>query len=371
MAIIGAAIGGATNYLAIKMIFRPYEAIYIGKWRLPFTPGLIPNRRSEFARQIGITVMKYLLTPEVLKQKIFSEQVKKAVLEMAQEKTEELVFTEEKTILDWMNQAGVQHLPETIEGKVDEYIQKQFVNVINTLSTKSLQQVLPKDMEKSVDEKIPEIVSTLINKGEEYLQSPKGELTLRNMIDEFLSSKGTIGGIFQMFISDSSNVVRKVQNEILKLLHSPGTKDLLMNILSDEWNKIKKQPVMNYLNDIQLEPILMNIQSYAKREMNLLERLNQPISYYFPNGNEWAKNELLPQIVNKAMSLAEDKMEDVLRQLKIEEVIREQVDSFPLEKLEELVVGIAGRELKMITILGGVLGGLIGIVQGVIVQFIN
>src|SRR5690554_5258800 len=147
------------------------------------------------------------------------------------------------------------------------------------------------------------------------------------MIDEFLSSKGTIGGIFQMFISDSSNVVRKVQNEILKLLHSPGTKDLLMNILSDEWNKIKKQPVMNYLNDIQLEPILMNIQSYAKREMNLLERLNQPISYYFPNGNEWAKNELLPQIVNKAMSLAEDKMEDVLRQLKIEEVIREQVDS--------------------------------------------
>src|SRR5690606_9114346 len=117
--------------------------------------------------------------------------------------------------------------------------------------------VLPKDMEKSVDEKIPEIVSTLINKGEEYLQSPKGELTLRNMIDEFLSSKGTIGGIFQMFISDSSNVVRKVQNEILKLLHSPGTKDLLMNILSDEWNKIKKQPVMKYLNDIQLEPILM------------------------------------------------------------------------------------------------------------------
>ncbi len=48
MAIIGAIIGSATNFLAIKMIFRPYNALYLGKWKLPFTPGLIPKRRGEF-----------------------------------------------------------------------------------------------------------------------------------------------------------------------------------------------------------------------------------------------------------------------------------------------------------------------------------
>lgn len=40
MAIIGVAIGGVTNHLAIKMLFRPYKAIYIKNWRVPFTPAL-------------------------------------------------------------------------------------------------------------------------------------------------------------------------------------------------------------------------------------------------------------------------------------------------------------------------------------------
>lgn len=71
MAIIGAAIGGVTNHLAIKMLFRPHEAIYIKNWRVPFTPGLIPKRRDELARQLGLTVVNYLLTPETFRKNSF------------------------------------------------------------------------------------------------------------------------------------------------------------------------------------------------------------------------------------------------------------------------------------------------------------
>ena len=52
MAFIGALIGGITNHLAIKMLFRPHEAKYIGSWRVPFTPGLIPKRRDELAATV-------------------------------------------------------------------------------------------------------------------------------------------------------------------------------------------------------------------------------------------------------------------------------------------------------------------------------
>lgn len=41
---IGALIGGVTNLLAIRMLFRPYDAKYFGKWRIPFTPCLIPKQ---------------------------------------------------------------------------------------------------------------------------------------------------------------------------------------------------------------------------------------------------------------------------------------------------------------------------------------
>ena len=37
-----AAIGYGTNYIAIKMLFRPRKEIRIGSCRVPFTPGVIP-----------------------------------------------------------------------------------------------------------------------------------------------------------------------------------------------------------------------------------------------------------------------------------------------------------------------------------------
>ena len=77
MAFIGALIGGFTNHLAIKMLFRPHEAKYIGKWRVPFTPGLIPKRRDELAMQLGKTVTNYLLTPETFRKKLLTPDMEK------------------------------------------------------------------------------------------------------------------------------------------------------------------------------------------------------------------------------------------------------------------------------------------------------
>ena len=70
MIIVGAIIGGVTNSLAIKMLFRPYNPIYIRNWRLPFTPGLIPKRRKDLAVQLGKLVVNYLLTPESFQKKL-------------------------------------------------------------------------------------------------------------------------------------------------------------------------------------------------------------------------------------------------------------------------------------------------------------
>ncbi len=371
MAVVGAVIGGFTNYLAIKMLFRPYNALYIKKWRLPFTPGLIPKRRQELSKQIGVTVRNYLLTPEVFRKKLFNEEIQSTVLKFAQAKVEDLIFTEDKTIDDWLKQGGFEQLPDTIEQKVDVIIEKQFHSMKNTLSTKSIEALLPSNVHEIIDRKIPEVAAHILEKGEEYFLSPKGELTIKNMMDDFLGSKGSFGGMIQMFLGDSASLVSKIQRELINFLKAPGTKNLLVNIVSQEWDKLKQQPILNYLEEVDFDSILSNIQSYAKRELNIREHLNQPISYYWPQGNDYAKHDLLPKLVNKGFKEAENKLEDVLNRLNLDEVVREQVDSFPLEKLEELVLSIASKELKMITILGAVLGGIIGIVQGLIVFLLN
>lgn len=370
MAIIGAAIGGVTNHLAIKMLFRPYKAIYIKNWRVPFTPGLIPKRRDELAKQLGLTVVNYLLTPETFRKKFFSKDIQDKVEHFVQTKVEETIFTNDKTIQDWLNLAGFAHLPTTIEQKVEAIVEGQFSSVKNTLSTKSIRTLLSDDIQNTIDAKIPVAVQHILEKGEDYFLSPEGEMTIKAMIDDFLSSKGSLGGMINMFLGDSSSLVGKVQRELVKFLQAPGTTTLLTKIFSQEWEKLKDRPAMDFLQDVQFEPILSKLQVYVKEQLAISERLNQPISYYWPEGNDWAKYTVIPQAIEKAFVKAEEKLEDVLKRLNLQEVVREQVDSFPVEKLEELVLGISKREFKMITVLGAVLGGLIGIVQGLIVYFI-
>ena len=43
--IVGSVIGYATNWLAIKMLFRPLREKRLLGVRLPFTPGLIPKEK--------------------------------------------------------------------------------------------------------------------------------------------------------------------------------------------------------------------------------------------------------------------------------------------------------------------------------------
>ncbi|MGE7676187.1 DUF445 domain-containing protein [Lysinibacillus sp. NPDC094403] len=370
MAVIGAAIGGVTNHLAIKMLFRPHKAIYIKNWRVPFTPGLIPKRRDELAKQLGLTVVNYLLTPETFRKKFFSKDIQEKVEQFVQTKVEETIFTNDKTIQDWLSLAGFSNMPTTIEQKVEAIVEGQFESVKNTLSTKSIRTLLSADIQNTIDAKIPVAVDHILEKGEDYFLSPEGELTIKAMIDDFLSSKGSLGGMINMFLGDSSSLMSKVQRELIKFLQKPGTSALLTKIFTQELEKLKDRPAMDFLQDIRFEQILSKLQTYVKEQLAVEERLNYPISHYWPEGNSWMKETVIPQAIEKAFVKAEEKLEDVLERLNLQEVVREQVDSFPVEKLEELVLGISKREFKMITVLGAVLGGLIGIVQGLIVYFI-
>lgn len=73
--LIGAIIGLITNGIAIKMIFRPLYPKYIGNWRLPFTPGLIPKERGRLAKSIGGTISLNLMNQEVLEKNLLSEEM--------------------------------------------------------------------------------------------------------------------------------------------------------------------------------------------------------------------------------------------------------------------------------------------------------
>ena len=74
--LVGSVIGYFTNFLAVKMLFRPLHEVKIGNFRLPFTPGIIPKGKDRLAKALGAAVGENLLTREDLEQIFFSDSVK-------------------------------------------------------------------------------------------------------------------------------------------------------------------------------------------------------------------------------------------------------------------------------------------------------
>lgn len=77
--LVGAVIGYVTNYVAIKMLFRPLKPIYVFGRRLPFTPGIVPRRKDRLAVILGEAVAQRFINSEDLEAVFTSEVFAEAV----------------------------------------------------------------------------------------------------------------------------------------------------------------------------------------------------------------------------------------------------------------------------------------------------
>ncbi|MDD6646686.1 MAG: DUF445 family protein [Firmicutes bacterium] len=77
--LIGAVIGYCTNWLAVKMLFKPLEPVKVFGKTLPLTPGVIPKNRDRIARACGKAVGETLLTGEDLKKAFLNDSAKASI----------------------------------------------------------------------------------------------------------------------------------------------------------------------------------------------------------------------------------------------------------------------------------------------------
>ncbi len=85
---ICALIGWVTNYLAVKMLFRPHHPIKV--WFLEIQ-GIFPKRQKALARNLGQLVEGELLSHEDVKRVIEDPRFLRSFKEMASEYVEELL----------------------------------------------------------------------------------------------------------------------------------------------------------------------------------------------------------------------------------------------------------------------------------------
>ncbi|GEM_PF-3229256 len=165
-AIVGGCIGYITNWLAIKMLFRPYKEKRIGPIKIPFTPGLIPKEQHRIAHSVGQTIEEHLLTTEVVMNVLESSQVQKQIKKNIQQSILHLQ-QEEMTIQDW--------------------IEKIIDNDVDILFTKWESKAICRLMEELKDPKLQQqLASWILLQIKQQLQKPEMEQKFQDMQQKWI-----------------------------------------------------------------------------------------------------------------------------------------------------------------------------------------
>lgn len=136
--VIGGIIGLITNGLAIHMLFRPHKEVRIGKFRVPFTPGLIPKEKGRIAAAIGKIVGNELLNGETMTKALCSEEMQNAFYQKY-DSTAESLRDDARLLKDYLQEKGFQ---DTVQKAEEDISTKAGTFIANKMIEENLSMVL-------------------------------------------------------------------------------------------------------------------------------------------------------------------------------------------------------------------------------------
>ncbi|WP_075857358.1 DUF445 family protein [Clostridium perfringens] len=484
-ALIGAVIGYITNWLAIKMLFRPREAKYIFGMKLPFTPGLIPKEKSRIANKVGETVGTHLLNSDSLSKALKDDKIKAKFNEVAKEKINQVINSNStleealkntlgknyyalkgnmidnitKTILESIQEEEFKnkvkfYIVDSIKERLNKNPEKiiDFINsnkfrevIINTLEEEKTRDIIGKALLKEVktlgkedltiEEVIPENIKPYI---EEYVKYQKDTLVdiIKNLLrDDEVSHKiksainDNIPSIVSMFLSGDV-IYGKLVSLVDKSLSEEENKEYICDAalaFVHESMKKKVSDVINNVGEEKLQVISDALGDKISKKLNteenidsIIRKLNCKISSFnsyeeiikvlfndyenilidnidsmisqIVNNNQLSgemskiiekvfdkflqnslndicynkqnlENSIMSILDNLYNDFVENKSAKVLEIVDISSIVEEQINAFEVDYAEEIIIGIANKELKAITWLGALLGGILGILS--------
>lgn len=146
--VIGSLIGYVTNYIAVKMLFRPLRPIKIGKFRIPFTPGIFPKRKEQLAQALGKAVGNNLLTSKDVENLFLSENMKQKVVGQIGNSlfAEDERHTVQKLLSGYFQEDGYQTIKEQLENML-------CAKIIAGLSQVDLASIIVQESARAIREK--------------------------------------------------------------------------------------------------------------------------------------------------------------------------------------------------------------------------
>ncbi|MCD7800040.1 MAG: DUF445 family protein [Ruminococcus sp.] len=270
--LVGAVIGLITNSLAIKMLFRPLNPVYLDrknkKYKVPLTPGLIPKEKERLATAIGRIISNKLLDTETIKKALLSEDVHSKIVEKVESFVDGYATMEssigellqDKNYLEKIDEKEV-----LLKDKFSNYVTKKLLEInigkvvvdfameeiskkmpmLKSMITKALNvEHLAEKIDTIAEEKVPSIVGNYVDK--EY----------SNIKDK------SVGEVVSSLVELYPTYAEKVWEFYKKVVEDKATQ------IIQEFNIAKI--VEDKINEFDMEELEKMVMDIAKKELDAL-----------------------------------------------------------------------------------------------------
>lgn len=287
--LIGAIIGYLTNWLAIKMLFRPYTEKRIFGIKIPFTPGLIPKEKSRISASVGETIGKHLLSKDTIIESLCSSEMNlklrngveskvKALINSTytlEQETKKIVGEKYDVFINFVNKKIFNTIIDHINTeKFVDGISQEIIVLINKLLEKNPNVVLDNNLYKNIK-------ASILNKGKSALKSEDFKDYISNevkkKIDDANGKEITLKDVIpKSFISTIQvciyNNDEKVCKGIKQLLNEEKTKEKIMSFIKGMISSNVSPMVAMFLDPSMLtSKFIGGIDNYLASEDNRKE----------------------------------------------------------------------------------------------------
>lgn len=381
--LIGAVIGYSTNWLAIKMLFRPYEEKRIGKIKLPFTPGVIPRERGRIAASLGHAVGKELLTEEVILKELLNDTVTHRIKAyvvgelLSEAFSLEDVMTavlgeETPEVLAQVSEAIAESLEAHLKSPaVIEAIRQEIGALIfETVPYEgALGALIPEGIVEEVDDalwqnieginaylltllkgngvkgRLTTAIETLVTEkvgafGAMFLDGPAMADSAIAHIEGLLEEEEVRRGIIEAIGAGVSSLRQKRLSETVRLGFYTETVDKMTLEVTTRG--------LAYGNKVQLLTVIKPmVDELARKKITLTKS---------------QKDKVEAQVEGLYRAFITKNISAFMTSFDVAKVVEDEINDFSVMDIEKLIFGIIHKELQTITQLGGLLGFLIGLV---------
>ncbi len=393
--ILGGVIGYFTNDIAIKMLFRPYRAIYIGGRRIPFTPGLIPRNQERLAKNISDTIMRSLLTPEELqnlaRRLLQTERVQSAIFWLLQMAIDQVKADREqktaKIVANILRDLLGESLPRLLKvlARREDFLEAQINQIFDQvllefqlseeqasrLADWLLEVVLPPDVIRQA------IINFLTDRTIQTIDESFREKTSGTywVVANLFGLRNSLTRLRTYCLDEKEATNQRLQELIQELQVRDRIKKLLQEIMLQnlpvgtvrQLRKTTRDSVRQYLQTRGSE-FLQGFSDSVNWENIAVLLVNRLSNSAVVNSSLEVVSLELALILERYL---ERDLEAIVAQaipiLSIDQVIIDRVKSTSPADLEAAIERIVKNELQAIVTLGGILGFIVGLFQTVFI----